>query len=113
MLRGEINPDHGQMFIENISVAGDREGARSHIGVCPQHDALDQMTVLEHLRFYAGIRGVKDVDRNVQALVKAVGLAPFASRMGNKLSGGNKRKLSLAIALIGILILILNRCKYH
>jgi len=57
--------------------------------------------VLEHLRFYAGIRGVKNIEQNVQSLVKAVGLAPFAGRMANKLSGGNKRKLSLAIALIG------------
>ena len=104
MLRGEIKPDRGEMFIENISVATDMENARSHLGVCPQHDALDQMTVLEHLRFYAGIRGVKNIEQNVQSLVKAVGLAPFAGRMANKLSGGNKRKLSLAIALIGMTI---------
>jgi len=104
MLRGEIKPNRGrgQMFIENINVKTDRDGARSHLGVCPQHDALDQMTVLDHLRFYAGVRGVKDVDQNVQALVRAVGLTPFAGRMANKLSGGNKRKLSLAIALIGM-----------
>jgi len=103
MLRGEIRPDrgHGEMYIENISIANDRDVARSHLGVCPQNDALDQMTVVEHLRFYAGVRGVKNANQNVQALVRAVGLAPFAGRMGNKLSGGNKRKLSLAIALIG------------
>jgi ABC-type multidrug transport system ATPase subunit len=89
------------MYIENISVANDRDVARSHLGVCPQYDALDQMTVVEHLRFYAGVRGVKNASKNVQALARAVGLAPFAGRMGNKLSGGNKRKLSLAIALIG------------
>jgi ATP-binding cassette subfamily A (ABC1) protein 3 len=103
MLRGEIKPDrgNGEINIQNISVAEDRDTARSHLGVCPQYDAMDQMTVIEHLRFYAHIRGVKDVEQNVQALVSAVGLAPFAGRMGSKLSGGNKRKLSLAIALIG------------
>jgi len=104
MLRGEIRPNrgNGEIYVESISVANDREVARSHLGVCPQHDAMDQMTAVEHLRFYAGVRGVKNAERSVQALVRAVGLAPFADRMGSKLSGGNKRKLSLAIALIGM-----------
>jgi ATP-binding cassette subfamily A (ABC1) protein 3 len=65
---------------------------------------MDQMTVAEHLRFYAGVRGVKNIERNVQNLIRAVGLGPFEGRMGSKLSGGNKRKLSLAIALIGAFI---------
>jgi ATP-binding cassette subfamily A (ABC1) protein 3 len=62
---------------------------------------MDQMTVLEHLRFYARVRGVAEIDHNVEAVIKAVGLQAFSSRMAAKLSGGNKRKLSLGIALIG------------
>ena len=62
---------------------------------------MDQMTVLEHLRFYARVRGVADIEHNVSAVIRAVGLSAFSSRMGAKLSGGNKRKLSLGIALIG------------
>lgn len=62
---------------------------------------MDQMTVVEHLRFYARVRGVADVEHNVKAVIKAVGLQAFSSRMAAKLSGGNKRKLSLGIALIG------------
>ncbi|KUJ18709.1 P-loop containing nucleoside triphosphate hydrolase protein [Mollisia scopiformis] len=95
MIRGEIKPDHGngQIFVENTPVAKDRDAARSHLGVCPQHDPLDKMTVLEHLCFYAGIRGLSDIEQNVDNLVKAVGLAPFRDRMASKLSGGNKRKL--------------------
>ena len=71
------------------------------MGVCPQFDAMDQMTAVEHLRFYARIRGVADVEHNVQEVVRAVGLESFSGRLGAKLSGGNKRKLSLAIALMG------------
>lgn len=59
------------------------------------------MTVLEHLRFYARVRGVSDIEHNVQAVIQAVGLQAFSARMAAKLSGGNKRKLSLGIALIG------------
>ncbi|PGH27239.1 hypothetical protein AJ80_01196 [Polytolypa hystricis UAMH7299] len=62
---------------------------------------MDQMTVLEHLKFYARIRGVSDVEHNVNEVVRAVGLGLFSHRMAAKLSGGNKRKLSLGIALMG------------
>lgn len=63
--------------------------------------AMDQMTVVEHLRFYARVRGIADIEHNVNAVIRAVGLQAFSSRMAAKLSGGNKRKLSLGIALIG------------
>lgn len=55
----------------------------------------------EHLEFYARVRGVPDVQHNVTEVIKAVGLTAFSARMAAKLSGGNKRKLSLGIALIG------------
>ncbi|ERF76458.1 hypothetical protein EPUS_09372 [Endocarpon pusillum Z07020] len=59
------------------------------------------MTVVEHLNFYARIRGVPDLTHNVNEVMRGVGLQPYANRMAAKLSGGNKRKLSLGIALIG------------
>ncbi|PHH77847.1 hypothetical protein CDD82_3344 [Ophiocordyceps australis] len=70
-------------------------------------DALDDMTVREHLDFYARLRGVAPVDHNVSAVLRAVGLDGFESRMAPALSGGNKRKLSLAIALMGNPALVL------
>ncbi|KAL9125089.1 MAG: hypothetical protein Q9217_005652 [Psora testacea] len=103
LIRGDILPSHtsGEIFVEDIPISKRRAAARNHLGVCPQIDACDQMTVLEHLRFYAQVRGVADIDYNVQEIVRAVGLEPFQHRMAAKLSGGNKRKLSLAIALTG------------
>lgn len=101
MIRGDMKPDDGDIFVQNISVISDRAGARAYLGVCPQFDAIDQMTVLEHLRFYARVRGVDQVDHNVQEVIKATGLDSYGDRMAATLSGGNKRKLSLGIALIG------------
>ncbi|KAI2793571.1 hypothetical protein POX_a00152 [Penicillium oxalicum] len=103
LIRGDIQPSKngGEIFVENVSVNKSLAAARSHLGVCPQFDAMDQMTVIEHLRFYARIRGVPDVDYNVRQVIGAVGLTPFQHRMATKLSGGNKRKLSLGIALMG------------
>ena len=103
LVRGDIRPSgrSGDIFVENTSIIKHRAAARNHLGVCPQFDAIDQMTVVEHLQFYAMARGVADVDHNVSEIIEAVGLQPFKHRMAGKLSGGNKRKLSLGIALMG------------
>ncbi|EXJ93852.1 hypothetical protein A1O1_02245 [Capronia coronata CBS 617.96] len=103
LIRGDIQPDWrgGDILVEDISVIQHRAQARSRLGVCPQFDAMDTMTVAEHLRFYAKVRGVSDPRHNVQAVMSAVGLEQYADRMAAKLSGGNKRKLSLGIALMG------------
>ncbi|KAH6714434.1 hypothetical protein BKA61DRAFT_723060 [Leptodontidium sp. MPI-SDFR-AT-0119] len=102
LIRGDIqlSKNGGNIFVENIKINKHRAQARSHLGVCPQYDAMDQMTVVEHLQFYARVRGVPDIEHNVREVIRAVGLESFSSRMAAKLSGGNKRKLSLGIALI-------------
>jgi ABC-type multidrug transport system ATPase subunit len=88
LIRGDIQPSErgGDIFVENVSVTRNRAIARSNLGVCPQFDAMDQMTVIEHLRFYAQIRGISDVDHNVRQVIQAVGLTPFQHRMAMKLS---------------------------
>jgi ATP-binding cassette, subfamily A (ABC1), member 3 len=103
VIRGDLKPstNESDIFIENISLRKKKAVARQHLSACPQHDAMDRLTVTEHLQFYARIRGVRDVTRNVEAIVHAVGLTKFKSRMAEALSGGNKRKLSLGIALMG------------
>ena len=103
LIRGDIRPSpgSGEIYIDTIPLSKHRALARNSLGVCPQVDACDQMTVLEHLEFYARVRGVTDVDHNVREVLRAVGIEPFRLRMAAKLSGGNKRKLSLGIALMG------------
>ncbi len=76
--------------------------ARKNLGVCPQHDCLDLLSTRQHLTLYARIKGVRDVKANVACLMERLDLAPHARTMAAKLSGGNKRKLSLAIALMGV-----------
>ncbi|KAI6784863.1 ABC transporter A family member-like protein [Emericellopsis cladophorae] len=103
LIRGDIAPSAGggDVFVQQVSVTDQRALARSNLGVCPQFDALDNMTVLEHLRHYAHLRGISNVERQVQAVVRAVGLEAFQHTLAPHLSGGNKRKLSLGIALTG------------
>jgi ATP-binding cassette, subfamily A (ABC1), member 3 len=87
--------------VENVSVVKNLANARQFLGVCPQFDAIDQMSVREHLAFYARVRGIADIHHNVDAVLRAVGLTAFADMQAPALSGGNKRKLSLGIALMG------------
>jgi ABC-type multidrug transport system ATPase subunit len=103
LIRGDIQPSRrgGDILVDGISVIRHRGQARSRLGVCPQFDAMDTMTVAEHLHFYAKVRGVSDPRHNVETVMRAVGLEQYAERMAAKLSGGNKRKLSLGIALMG------------
>ncbi|KAI9840875.1 MAG: hypothetical protein M1837_001254 [Sclerophora amabilis] len=103
LIRGDIRPsyDGGDVFVEGDSISKHRTAARGHLGVCPQFDAMDQMTVIEHLRFYASVCGVPNIEHNAAEVLTAVGLEPFRDRMAGKLSGGSKRKLSLGIAIMG------------
>ncbi|KAK3295138.1 uncharacterized protein B0H64DRAFT_323738 [Chaetomium fimeti] len=102
VIRGDLKPSAGgDVFVEDASVTRHLATARTHLGVCPQFDAVDVMTVEEHLRFYARVRGIPDIAHNVSAVLRAVGLAAFRTRQAHALSGGNKRKLSLGIALMG------------
>lgn len=105
LISGGIKPSRttpaGDLFVEDHSILTDLSAARLKLGVCPQFDALDLLTVKQHLSFYAQIRGVPNYEHDVTSVLGAVGLRPFANRMAHTLSGGNKRKLSLAIALMG------------
>jgi len=63
------------------------------------------MTTREHLEFYGRAKGVLSINRDVDLIMRKIGLKAFENCHASKLSGGNKRKLSLAIALIGKLTL--------
>ena len=93
------------MLLNNVSVIRHPQSARLALGVCPQFTAIDsQLTVREHLAIYGRLKGLdrgEQLRNDVEALMEATGLAQYADRLASKLSGGNQRKLSLAIALIG------------
>lgn len=101
MIRGEDTPTEGEITVNGISIKTNKSMARSRLGVCPQFDAMDKMTVVEILKLYGRLRGLKDINHHVEQIITAVGVDRFRNRIAHRLSGGNKRKLSLGIALIG------------
>jgi ABC-type multidrug transport system ATPase subunit len=101
MIRGEIRPDTGQIYVEGISVVDQPSKSRLHIGVCPQQDAIDNLTVRQTLEFYAAVKGLKHINANVDQVLSALNIASFSHHAVKALSGGTKRKLTVCIALLG------------
>jgi ATP-binding cassette subfamily A (ABC1) protein 3 len=105
IIRGDVVPDTGDVFIDGASIVTHPRRARMALGVCPQFTAIDdQLTVREHLCVYGRLKGLArgaELDDSVHAVLEGTGLAGYAERLANRLSGGNQRKLALAIALLG------------
>ncbi|PPR02359.1 hypothetical protein CVT24_011703 [Panaeolus cyanescens] len=105
IIRGDVLPDSGDVVINGTSVVSNPRLARSSLGVCPQFTAIDsQLTVREHLLIYGRLKGLAkgpELDESIEAIMQGTSLSMYADRLASKLSGGNQRKLALAIALIG------------
>ncbi|KAF7436184.1 hypothetical protein PC9H_003010 [Pleurotus ostreatus] len=104
VIRGDVIPDSGDVLINGISVVDSPQLARLNIGVCPQFTAIDsQLTVQEHLLTYGRLKGLgkQELQVTIDSLLGATGLDVYSDRLASKLSGGNQRKLSLAIAMMG------------
>jgi ATP-binding cassette, subfamily A (ABC1), member 3 len=104
MLSGEFRPSSGSAYLAGLNLLTDVHKCRRKIGFCPQFDALfELLTAREHLQLYARIKGICEVDirRVVDSKIAEMGLTEYANRPAGTYSGGNKRKLSVAIAMIG------------
>ncbi|NXL93932.1 ABCA1 protein, partial [Alectura lathami] len=104
MLTGDTEVTLGEAWLKGHSVLTDLQAVHQNMGYCPQFDAItDLLTGREHLEFYSRLRGVPEEEtaRVARWGIAKLGLEPHADRLAGKYSGGNKRKLSTAIALIG------------
>jgi ATP-binding cassette subfamily A (ABC1) protein 3 len=104
MLTGEFPPSAGSAFIAGKNIVGGRSVIRRQVGYCPQFDAvIDLLTVREHLELYARIKCIPaaEVEGVVRSKLTEMDLSGFEHTVAMALSGGNKRKLSVAIAMIG------------
>uniref|UniRef100_A0AAR2KPX3 ATP-binding cassette sub-family A member 2 n=1 Tax=Pygocentrus nattereri TaxID=42514 RepID=A0AAR2KPX3_PYGNA len=104
MLTGDESTTGGEAFIGGHSILKELLRVQQSIGYCPQFDALfEDLTAREHLELYTRLRGIpwKDEERVVQWALEKLELSKYADKPAGTYSGGNKRKLSTAIALIG------------
>ncbi|XP_010576886.1 PREDICTED: ATP-binding cassette sub-family A member 10-like [Haliaeetus leucocephalus] len=106
VLSGLTLPSKGSATIYNykLSEIGDREEIREMIGICPQTNIqFDVLTVKENLKTFAEIKGIKskEVQREVQNILELLDISNIQDTQAEKLSGGQKRKLSIGIAMLG------------
>uniref|UniRef100_A0A803VUS2 ABC transporter domain-containing protein n=1 Tax=Ficedula albicollis TaxID=59894 RepID=A0A803VUS2_FICAL len=104
MLTGDESITSGDAFVDGHSILANIKKVQQRIGYCPQFDALlEHMTGRETLSMYARLRGIPERYGGscVENMLRGLLLEPHADRLVRTYSGGNKRKLSAGIALIG------------
>ncbi|GBN11786.1 ATP-binding cassette sub-family A member 3 [Araneus ventricosus] len=104
ILTGLYTPTSGTASINGLDILRKTTEARRGLGVCPQHNVLyDTLTVDEHLKIYAAMKGVpwNQLTSEATQVLNILKLTDKRNELVKALSGGMKRKLSLAIAIVG------------
>jgi ABC-2 type transport system ATP-binding protein len=103
IIAGLRRADAGQVRVGGIDVDKDPHAARQLLGLAPQETGVYlTLTVRDNLRFFAGLAGLRRrelVDR-IDDVAAALGLTSLLSRRAAELSGGERRRLHTAIALV-------------
>jgi ATP-binding cassette, subfamily A (ABC1), member 3 len=101
-------PTEGYATIAGKDIRTDLQAIRQDIGICLQHDCLfPNLTVREHIQFFSRLKGLYDqvswseAEAHVDQAIIDVALFEKRNTLSKNLSGGMKRKLSVAIAFCG------------
>ena len=103
MLSCLTHPDGGDAKIFGKSIRSESSAVKSMIAVSPQETAIaPNLSVRENLDMMAGIYGIPKPERSVRIseIAKTIGLSDVMNKRASKLSGGYKRRLSIAMALV-------------
>ncbi|XP_035448265.1 cholesterol transporter ABCA5 isoform X1 [Spodoptera frugiperda] len=104
IITAEERPTHGSVMLGSQNIDDSQTSAFMMLGYCPQHDALwKNVTIREHIECYAAIRGVSKADtpRIVDAYLNGLQIMEHANKNADECSGGTRRKLSFALAMVG------------
>ncbi|KAM7427451.1 hypothetical protein ABFA07_021424 [Porites harrisoni] len=104
MLTGDLSITEGTAYLDGFNIQSNLKQVQQRIGYCPQFDALiELLTGREMLTMYARLRGVPDekIKGIVSDIIHLLRLEKWADSLCGNYSGGNRRKLSTAIALVG------------
>ncbi|KAI8741887.1 ATP-binding cassette sub-family A member 2, partial [Biomphalaria glabrata] len=104
MITGEVNISYGQVHMNGLNVMKHPKRTQTMIGYCPQHDDMpDQLTGREALYMFARLGGVprKVLPKIVQNTIDLTSMSPYEDQLIKTYSSGFKRRVSVAIAIIG------------
>lgn len=103
MLSGQIKPSAGKIYLDGVAMDSVPSTYRSKIGVMPQEVIIwDDLTVRENLEFTTHLFQLdkKLAKKKVNSLIDGLNLGKEINTIANRLSGGFKRRLNLALTLI-------------
>lgn len=103
LLTGLFNPDTGRVVVRGHDLARDAVAALARIGVVFQQSTVDgDRSVRANLQFHAGLHGLsrREAATRIDDALRGLGLTERAADRVGTLSGGNKRKVELARALV-------------
>lgn len=109
MLTGDTKISSGEAYVRGISLKNSMPEVHKIIGYCPQFDALlEDMTGAETLELFALLRGIhpSHIPALKHRLATDLNFMKHIDKRVEEYSGGNKRKLSTAVALIGNPVLV-------
>ena len=102
MISGIFDPDEGDILLNGRSLVTDKKYLYQNIGLCQQENIFfEYLTVEEHLEYMCKIKGSQVDYQEINELITKIDLLPKKKSLCNTLSGGQKRKLCIALALIG------------
>jgi ABC-2 type transport system ATP-binding protein len=101
LLTGLSAADAGEIAVAGVDLRQDPAGALARIGVVFQQPALDlDLTVWGNLQFHARLHGCRNARRRIDEMLAQVGLTEHGRKRARTLSGGNRRRVELARALL-------------
>eukprot|EP01132_Coremiostelium_polycephalum_P003969 gene3969-4964_t len=107
IVSGMYKPTSGDAYVNGYRVSDQMDKIYEFLGFCPQHDILyDDLTIFQHLDIYASLKGLYNYDSNnrrghIFEILRKVRLYEHRLKRVNQLSGGMKRRVSIAISLLG------------
>ena len=99
IMTGILAPADGEVYYDNVPITNNEMKICKQFGYCPQFDTFNNnLTIAEHVKLYSGIKGIKiDID----STLKDIDLLNKKNNFPKELSGGQRRKLCISLALLG------------
>ncbi|XP_077497525.1 ATP-binding cassette sub-family A member 7-like [Amblyomma americanum] len=108
VLTGQLLPHEGDAYVAGFSLVWNTAMFQRYVGYCPQRDGLlDMLTATETLLLFGRLKGVPMSAEYLSVLLDIFHLGEFAEQLVCTMSAGNRRKLSLCVAMMGVPRLLL------
>jgi len=99
IMTGILSASHGEVYYDDVPITDNETEICRQFGYCPQFDTFNNsLTLAEHVRLFAGIKNVKV---NIDEILRDIDLLDKKNNYPKQLSGGQRRKLCITLALLG------------